>query len=104
GYLSEVWDNANNVRLWQAVSRSARGSITQELLGNGLTTNRAYDIDRLAGVTTGAGTATDVQNTSYTYDLSGNVTQRVDSVDGVTEYFAYDTLNRLTMDSGTSPT
>src|SRR5207244_1472015 len=40
---------------------------------------------------------------AYTYDPIGNITDRVDSVNGVTEHFAYDNLNRLTMASGTGP-
>jgi len=101
GYLSEVRNNADNSLLWRTQAASASGRVAQALLGDsGVTTTRSYDaLDRLAGITASGGAGT-VQNLSYSYDAIGNLTQRVDNTQGLTENFAYDGLNRLLASGG----
>ncbi len=102
GYLSKVQrvDAGGSTVFWQANAKSASGQVTSELLGNNLTQTRTLDIlDRLGSIVA-SGTGGTVHSFSYTYDTIGNVTQRVDNVDAVTENFAYDTLNRLLSASG----
>ncbi len=100
GYLSEVRNNADNSLFWRAQVMSASGRITQEALGNALTTTRTYDVlDRLLTTVT-TGTAGSVQDSTYAYDVIGNLAQRTDATQGVTEIFLYDNLNRLLQASG----
>jgi RHS repeat-associated protein len=104
GYLDTVRKAADSSLIWQATARSATGRTLTELLGNGLTTTRTYDVvDRLTAIQSGNGTAT-VHHHTYSYDQLGNLTQRIDQTQSVTENFAYDSLNRLTMVSGTMAT
>jgi len=100
GYLWKVTDAGGSL-YWQANSVSAMGKVLNETLGNGLTGTNTYDaLERLTGNTVAGGGGT-LQQFAYTYDTIGNLTQRVDAVDGnLTEGFVYDRLNRLTYDSG----
>lgn len=102
GYLWKVQrtNNADTTVYWQANSQNAAGSVTSELLGNGLTTTRTYDaLFRMTAIaSSNAGGA--VHNHAYSFDAIGNVIQRQDSTQGVTENFAFDVLNRLTSASG----
>jgi RHS repeat-associated protein len=104
GCLDTVRKASDSSLIWQATARSARGRTLTELLGNGLTTTRSYDVvDRLTAVASGNGTAT-VHSHTYAYDALGNLTQRIDQTQSVTENFSYDNLNRLTLVSGTVAT
>ncbi len=87
---------------WTATSQNARGQITQDTLGNGIVRTRAYDAVTgwLSAIQAGpSGNTTALQNTSYLYDLVGNVTQRQNNRLGLTESFYYgnsgDSLYRL---------
>lgn len=100
GILSTVTDwtagSAGTV-YWTANAQNARGQVTQETLGNGVVTNRNFDAVTgwLNSIQSGVGGGTTLQNLSYLYDLIGNVTQRQESTQGLTENFYYDNLYRL---------
>jgi len=90
-------------------SYNGLGAVTQINLGNGLKTVYGYwgiDHDttsygRLWEIKTlpqAGGTA--LQDTQYTWDAGGNLTQRYDLVASTTENFTYDSLDRLTGVSG----
>lgn len=98
GYLKEVRNAANNSLYWQAAAVNAQGQITQFTLGNGLTTVNSYSptTNRISGITTGIGTASNIQNLSYGFDSLGNLVARNDLNQGLAETFNYDDLNRLT--------
>ena len=88
--------------LWQLNTTNAAGQITQETDGNGVVTNNTYDpaVDTLTATQAGAGsTPTGVANFTYTYDNAGNLVQRQDLNENLTENFQYDNLYRLTTDS-----
>lgn len=74
------------------------GQVTQETLGNGVVTNRAYDaVTGWPGlITSGVGGGAVIQNQSFVFDEMGNVTQRQDGNSGLTENFFYDNDYRLT--------
>lgn len=77
---------------WTADSTNAWGQLTQETLGNGVTSTRAFDAvtGGLSYIRSGpSGNATGIQNLSYAYDLVGNVTQRLNGKLGLTEDFYY---------------
>ena len=99
GILQSITDilESPNVTLWQADAQNPAGQITQETLGNGLVTSRAYDsvTHWLSSVQSGPGGGTSLQNQSFLYDEVGNVTQRQDNNLGLSENFYYDSDNRL---------
>ena len=104
GFLYRV-ENADNPAqfFWQADAANTEDQITQETLGNGLVTNRDYDLATNLIKSISTGTSGQIQNLSYVFDSLGNLDYRIDhnqklgTQTGVTEGFAYDGLNRLTM-------
>ncbi|MGH7484159.1 MAG: hypothetical protein ACREMY_00970, partial [bacterium] len=105
GFLKSLTDASNatdcgstGTVFWTANTVNAMGEVTQETLGNGVVTNRAFD-----GVTgwmstdqAGVGGGTALLNQSYLYDLVGNVTQRKqNNAPALTESACYDNLYRL---------
>lgn len=82
--------------LWRQVAMSASGQSETEEFGNGAVTVRSYDKDqRLQYQETKVG-ATTVQKLILSYSTAGLVQARVDAVNGTTEDFGHDFLNRLT--------
>ena len=73
------------------------GQVTQDTLGNGVLTTRAFDAVThfLTSVQSGEGGGTALQNLGYLYDVAGNVSQRQNNNLGLTESFYYDGDNRL---------
>jgi RHS repeat-associated protein len=99
GHLSEVRNAANSQLYWRAVALNSRAQITQESLGNGIVTSRAFDANSglISGITsTGTGN-TSVQRLEFDFDLIANLTERRDKrfTTEFVEGFTYDTLNRL---------
>jgi RHS repeat-associated protein len=103
GHLEYVTNNSTGAYLWKrtagTVQISASGTVVTELLGSmQLPETRNYDnLDRLTSATSSGNAPL---NLTLQYDTVGNVTQRADIYNGVTENFAYDSLNRLTSASG----
>lgn len=98
GLLQQVADAAAGTVFWQANTVNAFGNITQETLGNGIVTKRSFDpvTGRLDTLKSGpASTPTSVQNEGYFFDKVGNVIQRQDNKQGLTESFCYDSAYRL---------
>ncbi len=103
GYLLQVQNLATAAPYWEAGAREASGSLTAEVLGNGLRTYRSYraDTGALDTLTTGPvanGSFTaSVQNDVYTFDAIGNLLTRSQYMGGnsLFESFGYDHLNRL---------
>ena len=106
GFVKEIRrvDAARNDLCWHADSYSESGMISGESYGNGVTSDRVYSTatGRLLGCGVGVGGSNEVQNLSYLYDVSGNVTRRVDAATGRDERFSfsdgsdgYDGLDRL---------
>lgn len=98
GALWKVKDyNAPSTVFWQANAANARGQVTEQVLGNGLKTVRSFD--QVTGwidyIQTGPGGGTSVQNLSYLWDKVGNLAQRQDNNQGLTENAYYDNLYRL---------
>jgi RHS repeat-associated protein len=99
GFVQSITDTLDspNVTVWQANSINPAGQLTQETLGNGLVTNRNYDAVThwLGSVQSGVGGGTAVENLGFLYDLMGNVTQRQDNKQNLTENIYYDNLYRF---------
>jgi RHS repeat-associated protein len=98
GILQTVSDfNAPTTIFWTANAMNPRGEVTQETLGNGVVTTRSYDAVTgwLNNIVAGVGSGAGIQNNAYLYDEMGNVTERQDNNQGLTENFFYDNLYRL---------
>jgi RHS repeat-associated protein len=105
--LREVKDSTTTY--WRANAINPLGQVTQELLGNNVSTRRTIDlVTGLASkVESGIGSATNLQNEAYLYDKVGNVTQRQKynlAGGNLSETFHYDALNRLEDAIVTAPT
>lgn len=110
GYLEKVTNGANGTGTvyWKATKRDANGNITEEQLNNGvLTTKHVFDSVRgtLTDINTGPiSGAYSVQNLHYDYTVGiANLWKRSDLIQGTTETFTYDALNRLTDVAGPAP-
>jgi RHS repeat-associated protein len=98
GRLNRVKDfNAPTTVFWQANSVDPRGTVVDETFGNGLQSvvNRDPVTERLGSIATGPSGTPTVQNLAYAYDKVGNVIQRQDNNQGLTENFYYDNVHRL---------
>ncbi|MFA5632395.1 MAG: RHS repeat-associated core domain-containing protein [Porticoccaceae bacterium] len=98
GYLDEIRNNASSALYYRATAMDARGNITGETHGNGLTSTRVYQAQTgyLQSVQTGNTPLNNRQNLTFTFDKVGNLTARTDTIKGFAETFSYDSLNRLT--------
>jgi RHS repeat-associated protein len=96
GFDKDARDASTGALIWQANAQDAPGHVTQEQFGNGQVTTLGFDQTngRLYTIQTGAGAAT--QNLSYAWDRVGNLVNRRDNNQGITEAFGYDNLYRLT--------
>lgn len=96
GYLHRLMNNATSTALWTANTANAELQITQQLAGNGVITNRAYNPNTGLTQTVQAGVSNAVANLSFVFNNIGTLTSRADAISSLTEDFTYDSLNRLT--------
>ncbi|MFA5630427.1 MAG: hypothetical protein WC997_02850 [Porticoccaceae bacterium] len=87
GYLDEIKNNASSALCYRATAMDARGNITGETHGNGLTTTRVYQAQTgyLQSVQTGNTPLNNRQNLTFTFDKVGNLIARSDSIKGFAE-------------------
>ena len=97
GYLAAVTNEGATQDYWRATEMDERGSVVKFTLGNGVETVKAYEADTgyLTRIVSTRG-ASVIQNLAYTYNNLGNLSQRKDEAQSLTESFAYDRLNRVT--------
>ena len=103
GILQHIFDVSTPATVyWQANSMNPRGQITQEASEDlstdpQIVTTRTFDAVTgwLGSIQAGVGGGSTLQNQAYLYDEMGNVTQRQDNNQGLTEDFYYDNLYRL---------
>ncbi len=91
---------------WAANDVNAQGQVIDESLGNGLVTQRAFNpANGLVDTIQTWNGLTAVQDDGFNFDKLGNLTRRIDAIQGRQEDFTYDGINRLTegtlLDSGT---
>jgi RHS repeat-associated protein len=101
GYLSQIVDNSTGTAYWTANTRDAELHLLQATAGNGVVTNQNFDSNtgRLLAIcaTPDSGSCDGyTANFSYVWDPIGRLTSRADTIEGYTENFCYDSLNRLT--------
>jgi RHS repeat-associated protein len=98
GYLNQVKDNAAGTVFWTLNSANDSNLPTLETLGNGVKIATAFTpwTNEMTTRTEGSGgSTTNLQNLTYNWDLNGNLHQRIDNRQSLTEQFAYDSMNRL---------
>ncbi len=96
GFLGSVSEVLGGTVYWQADTVDAEGMVTQETLGNGVVTSRAYDpatalLDSIQTTKSG----TNIQNLAFVFDTLGNLKEREDLTRNRKEVFGYDGLNRV---------
>ncbi|MEM7360906.1 MAG: RHS repeat-associated core domain-containing protein [Pseudomonadota bacterium] len=90
---------------WQAEDINSKGQIKRAKYGNGTVTEWSYDqFGRINGHFTQNANGQTLLSNTYEFDAIGNLIQRVDNVEDLTEDFTYDQLNRLVQNdlSGTA--
>jgi RHS repeat-associated protein len=106
GFLKRVRNFNNNLTFWEAQETDARGLLTRETLGddpNGYVFDTVSSFDQVTGLlesrqatyTSDELVGTAIENHSYFWDNVGNLLQRQDNRQGLTENFYYDALYRL---------
>lgn len=98
GYLNEVKDASAGTPFWTLTGAGDSSAPTMEVLGNAVSVATGYTpwTNEMVARTEGsAGSTTNLQNLSYAWDLNGNLLQRVDNRQNLTEKFTLDALNRL---------
>ncbi|MEN8871741.1 MAG: SpvB/TcaC N-terminal domain-containing protein, partial [Akkermansiaceae bacterium] len=96
GFLETMTDHATGENYWTALTYDASGRLLTEQLGNGVVNTNTYN--QTNGTITGINAekdATTLQDFSYQWDTIGNLKQRKDLRQDLTEDFTYDNLNRL---------
>jgi RHS repeat-associated protein len=104
GYLSAIINNANpNQVYWVATGMNARDQVTDEQYGvNGtaatVTSHRDYypESGYVENIQSTNSSAVSLQNLHYDWQELGNLADRHDLRQNVSETFGYDTLNRVT--------
>lgn len=98
GALAEVDDLGTGKPLWIAKQRDAIGRVEDEMFGNGIETQRKFEIDtgRLAKIDGRTSSGGLVYGFDYKYDANGNLNYRHDAGLGRVDTFEHDSLDRLT--------
>lgn len=92
GYLLAVTTNTGDGKAyWTAEDVNARGQLTSELLGNGVTVSAEYYVDGAVKQIA----APNIIDKRYIYDSANNLIYRCDYRYMASERFSYDELNRL---------
>jgi len=99
GFLIKVeGENDNEKRVhWQAIKYDAVGRVLEEKLGNGVVSSNKYNefSGHLSHITSKKSNQEILQNNSYNYDLTGNITESEDSVNKLKQANVFDSLGRL---------
>ncbi len=96
--LDEHNNQSGYTTLWSAEERDASGRLTTAYLGNDMLTRKYYDraSGQLKQITTSFGSDdTLIRDLQYDYDALYNVTQREDKIQGITDNYGYDELDRV---------
>ena len=97
GFLNRVQDASSGAAFWTLNSSNDSAQPTLETLGNSILVASGYTpwTNELVSRSEGAGSATNRQNLSYSWDKAGNLQNRADLIQSLTEVFTVDALNRL---------
>ena len=98
GYLNKAQDASTSAPFWTLTSANDSSAPTMEVLGNAVSIATGYTPwtnDMVSRTEGSAGSTTNLQNLSYVWDANGNMSQRMDNRQGLTEKFTLDNVNRL---------
>jgi len=104
GYLSQIKDT--DTIYFTANARDAEMHLTSSTAGNNVLTTQQFDPKTGLLDWTKVGTSSNptlLDTYTYNFDVMANLSSRQDAVEGYTEYFCYDDLNRLKSSGFTSP-
>lgn len=99
--ITDITNAASPAVIWSLNAANDYSSAVSEIVGSGAygtTVTSTYErwTDELTGVAAGFGGAiANIQNLAYQWDVDGNLTQRQDNLQGLTETFTPDPLDRL---------
>lgn len=96
GYLSSIKQNGTSNIYWTLNALDAEMHATSQTAGNGVTTTTGFDANTGMVSSISAGTSSTAAQWSYIWDAIGNLTKRTDGNQSTSEFFCYDSLNRLT--------
>jgi hypothetical protein len=98
GFVQQVKDNAAGTIFWSLSAANDYSSPLTEVLGNGVTITSGYTpwTNELTSRTEVKSGPITLQQLAYQWDLNGNLAQRQDQIQNLTEVFTNDTINRLT--------
>jgi RHS repeat-associated protein len=91
----EMLADADYVTFYKVVAIDALDRVTQHISGNGLITQKTYDIGELSTIKTGYDSSRTIRDLHFEYDDSSNLTYRRDNHLDITANYTYDTLDRL---------
>ena len=97
GHIWQLLDDPGATPLWRADEADASGALKEFTFGNGTVTRQTFhpQTGRIETITASNGLIT-IQNHRYEFDSLGNLEQRQDLKNDVTQSFCYDGLNRIT--------
>ncbi len=97
GVLETIDNPDSGYVYWRRLNSDLRGNVTNMRFGNGVETTRSFDAatGRLTAINSAKPNAQAVQALTYNFDTLGNLTSRADTLQGLSETFGYDKLNRV---------
>jgi RHS repeat-associated protein len=98
GQLAQVRDYSAGTQFWTLQSTNTANQPIDERLANGVRLLSGFDSvngSLLARQSGNSGSTSNLENLAYQWDKAGNLKQRQDLTQGLTEIFNYDALNRL---------
>lgn len=106
GMLQRVKNNSTGAEYWELQETNARGQASLIQLGNLMQTSRTFNeqtgyLESIISYVAGQGT--NLQEMAFEFDAIGNLKERSDLVQNVSETLAYDDLNRLVSSHTTTP-
>jgi RHS repeat-associated protein len=96
GFLSEVRNDSTNQLYWRLDEMDAQGHTLRQTAGNNVSTVKQYETetDYLQTIVSTKDTST-IQNLGYQFNALGNLISRSERKRNISEFFNYDSLNRL---------
>ncbi|MCB0736885.1 MAG: VCBS repeat-containing protein, partial [Bacteroidetes bacterium] len=96
GFLASIEDANTRSKLWENLGQNAKEQLETFKLGNGITTTNTYNYN--TGYLTDVKSENQlkkVQLLSFEFDKLGNLVNRKDELQNLSESFTYDNLNRV---------
>ena len=98
GFLYRIQNEVEHEMLWQAIEIDDYGRVVKEDYGNDVETINTFDVEsgELVNITSKKSRGRRIFDLTLEYDPVGNLLNRRERVQNITENFTYDPLGRLT--------